>query len=657
MRNILMILLMSLLLISCQTEEVNEKSLPTEDMVITQHENVENDVEGESLVQVTEPEELQRIQVVVDALKIRQEATTDSEQVGTVFYGSVFEVLEKKKDINDDYWYRIQDGDQFGWIASWFCEATFTGLQSFDRGECYRLSLSNLYYQGSKLVKSDLVTGDVDVYIDSTRIEDDFILDSKGKHLVYTMQGGMKSPLYTIEVIGKDIYGLLYESPDSTLNAVDYVKFKVEVDKVESIILSYSDRLNIWYEILKDNKQLYLPVKFDDFEVMTSTYQVKVADKTFTFDRKSSLQDGLLNGQYVQFTGYENTIINLDNGHMYQTKFGYHFLDDNHLAVYPTSEYQLYGKAVGLGKVQVVDLSKDNEVVYEYDKLCTRLRSRDDDGKLLDELIIYSQSKNNWLYADNQEMIERGVFEKINGKWQLTSYPEDINEFVDREVTVYKDYSDRQIIGSYMVSELNLRNPSIIDIIDGQYVYWFEAWNGGEVVGYIYRPKYDYEKDNFFYWQDFSLVMNSGLLYTDEQVGDESLNRRFLLSILESQGYYTLEYSYEGNYIKVLDKDNETVFERIDSRMLDFDDQNRLFVLTIPYGPGYVGLEIIKIEEGQFIEEFKIEDPEIYVSDVKIISDQEISFTIEHNDAYPALLKYINGEWLIETDYEFKSFD
>lgn len=79
---------------------------------------------------VTEPEtepptmsiEVNWIKVKADALNVRKDAGVDFQRLTKVYDGQIYEVLNRKKDLEGVMWYQIKAADGIaGWVSSEFC--------------------------------------------------------------------------------------------------------------------------------------------------------------------------------------------------------------------------------------------------------------------------------------------------------------------------------------------------------------------------------------------------------------------------------------------------------------------------------------------------------------------------------------------------------
>lgn len=607
-------------------------------------------------------DEVKKAQIAVDALNVRENADIESEKIGSVFLGSVFEVLEEKT-VDSEVWYKISYEDGFGWIAGWFCDETDLDVVTFDRDECPRLNISKYYYMNDVIIYNSIKNKDYEIYLNDELVDSNINLTETGKHELHVKIGDKQSPNYEFSVVSSDTQ-MVFGAPsyDSEIIGV-----KMKSNKADRIYkagyLTQSDDLEFWAEVVVNDETGYIMI--GDKEV--ASYSV---DALYVLangkNTEFSVPNSLVTIEHVKDTYYQITIeerkwlVNLESGASVEVDRQMAFVGDDQVALFQYNfDFYLYAEH-GTYDFRIVDLSGQEQVSYEYDGKFAYVdgNKNEDTVDFTDSFVIGSYSTKPWYYVNTHAMEETVELKYTNDKWTLNVLESPLKYVTDEEIVVYSEFLNfDSVLGSYMVSECkDIQFMNAYDIIDNQYVLWFEVTLSDDTKSYAYRQRRSYEKDNHLATIEMSLVKDDGTLYHLETYYDYMQSSYYLEEGLEALDTYIIATFLDGKNSRIIPKDGTEEYGYYLTNILKIKDSDKRIIWESGYYDEYADLSIHRIEDNKLIEEYQMPVGDYSVVNLEIVSDELITFTIVRREKkYPSSLKFAEGEWQIDTTYEFKN--
>lgn len=635
-----------------ESEAVNEGN-----SIVTK--SVDNDTgENERLDETTE-RKTKKIQVVVDALNVRMDADIESEKIGSVFLGSVYEVIDEK-NLGSEIWYQVSYEDHFGWIAGWFCEETELEIMVFQRNECPKIAISNYYHIDDIIPFDSLKSDEYDVYLDDEKVISDIYLTETGRHILYIKTEGKQSPNYEFSVVGSDTY-MVYETTSFGSEIIGVqMKSKSKDRNYKAGYLTYTDDLELWVEVRMDDEIGYIMISDEDSSLYTLESLYVLAGKRsieFSVPNKPVFFEHL-NGNYYQINIEDRKwLVNIKSGANVEYDRQVAFIDDQ-VVLY---QYPFDFFALGKNEVydlKIVDLSETEHVVYEYDGKFAYIagNSNEDSIDFSGSFVMGSYSAEPWYYIDTQIMEETVELRLINDKWVMTVIESPLKDIKDEEVVVYSEFLNFDSeIGTYMVSECkSIEFMNTYDIINDQYALWFEVILSDGSKGYAHRPERTYERRGHLTTIEMHLVKEDGTTYYFEPFYDYMTGDWYLDKGLEKIDSYIITTLWEGSYSTILPKDGSEEMSYMDTKFIEMAD-NKVIIYQFGYYDEYTNFSIHRMEDKKLIEEYQMPEGWYSLGDLEIVNEGLITFTImEREDKYLSSLKHSDDGWQIETTYEFE---
>ncbi len=146
--------------------------------------------------------------ITANSVNIREDAGTEHDKVGTAQKGSVWTVLDSKRDSNGKTWYNISNGKLDGWVISTY--VSFDGKGSGEEGSAYRVLKVGSTGEDVKQLQQALK--DVDMY--SATISGHYGEKTKAAVAAYQKKIGLPSD----GIAGADTQAALFGELDYNLN-------------------------------------------------------------------------------------------------------------------------------------------------------------------------------------------------------------------------------------------------------------------------------------------------------------------------------------------------------------------------------------------------------------------------------------------------------
>jgi len=624
----------------------------------TSEETNSEEVNEAEEVKETEEEKL-RIQIAVDTLNVRSDAKVKSNKIGSVYHGSVYEVIDTKVNLEKETWYKIEFEDNTtGWIAGWFCQAS--GLESYTvgLGEIPIIEISSHYTLGSSLLKCDVLDGidGYDLYINNQLVENSYLFEKTGTYDVYIAKDGLQSAKYTLTVIGNNFYGFIHKTQDEQSPIIGVVvNYKEVKHQVNQILMIYNNDFEFWYEINLGDQVGYLnytskkPIIYNIEKVTIQT-----DNDVFEFLGSDLIPSkSLFMDKYLEVKGSDYILVNPENGNMIHSSSKIITLDDDSILIYsinPDYDYGLYD-------LQIIDLSSgDFRIEYEHNQPFEYIKksSYSNTNSYIDRpLKLGVRSIDGWHYADNITIDMICEIVKEDGDFQINILESPFINQSDKTLEVYSDFLNCETsIGTYKVSECeNIKFMRIYDIIDDDYALWFEVALYDGKTGYAYRKRWEYESSGIEESTSFEIVMSDQSL---QQFGGIIHWRDaiiYLESGMETLDNYILSSYFEGKGSKIINKDPD--IEEFHDENSDYyrTQDKRWFIKHDYYNSGsYFGIKIFDTQNDTLEEVFDVSSHDYSIRDLNIIDSDTITFflRVESNNL-PVTLHLVENEWVMET--------
>lgn len=667
-RKFILMIIVILFLIGCNDEITN---------VDLNYGSAEEEYIEENLT-IDEPSELEITQEIkthkaiisVEALNIRLQPSIDSDKIGSVFLGSVYDIqAEYYDDVNDELWYQIESVDgTLGWIAGWYCQKSDRDLIVYDRGECVSLGISP-YYELNRLPSLEKIKGDLKdmvIYLDGNPIEDDTAFEEVGEHELYgeyyREDIKHKTIPYTFTVLSSFVELVIYDDMDKSSDVIGYRQKKSDaLSSINCLWLFESDGLQAWYEIQVDSNMIgYIPY----FQIASSKdeiVKVKTDIGTLEYNCKySSFEEKLLNDKYIVLNYESKQVINPRNGKTFELPTDYVLIQDGSFAVSYVHKETFFMNEPEFFKLRLIDFESGNfDVLYEDDRdFAYVMNDRKIISSSLDDntFTIGYISNDSWYFLDNQIREMKIRFNYANEQWGVDFIDGNGIKKENEFITFYSDLNEMSLkLDGFQVSDCeSIKFTNIYDIIDDEYALWFEVELKDGRKGYTYRPFRSNESNHILTTRQFSLLRSDGSLETFGGELSILLWYYFLEDVFLKQGYYTVSTYYEGISTGHIPKDitKEIAYEA-DTSYYSIPNKSLILKHTSSYDGDYLKLSIVDLESESLESIYEVEYENAYISCIEVKDETKILLTIDdYENAYESLLQYKNGKWELITDYK-----
>ncbi|MCH4886548.1 hypothetical protein EZV73_03160 [Acidaminobacter sp. JC074] len=640
MKKIWIVCFIFLSLVACESNDagVNES--------VNEAVNEENVVE-ELIVEEEVEEALEKVKVDIEILNFRSQPSADSDKLGEVYQGCVYEVLKTKeveKGDKTEIWYLVKVGDEVGWIAGWYTVSTEETPKDFLVKDL-SYDFKDFYNVGDPL---DLPEDEsMAIVLNDAVIDENFVFTEAG--------------MYEAKLQYSDKLGRTTESEKIHIQVVDNLTFRIYKDYTKDVAEDRVVKLDeleftgsiivydgIWYECESLLYKGYIKPEHGLYP-LTEVTEVVVADAEKVLQEDYILQtDGNENCLHLENGFGGHTFIHIPSGEIVDWPYAYEFKNQNQLLLYmlPFHFHQVNKQETESFKLYELS-SEAFELLYETDDSFAYL-------EVLEDGTYRSGRISNDTWYSTNHAISHEIVDVVNvdGNWQLSVISTPIIK-EDKPFDLYSDMSKDNFIRSYKPSQVvKIESTDIYDIIDNELVMWFKVYIPDGGYAYAYRPRWAYERESILITKDFYLKLENGDTVKFEGAYDDFYLVRDLTDTFVLMNAYAVTSSYEGSYTQVLSrKSGEIIKDFSDTVIHSFPAGDKLLFEKWSYGGSYFKLELYDIEGNELSEVFVYESETASISSLDVIDDNLIEFIIEADESYPSSLKYLDGEWTVTTSY------
>lgn len=468
---------------------------------------------------------------------------------------------------------------------------------------------------------------------------------------------------YTLQVIAKDEEGNLYETDVIDLYA-DSDAFRctvregmdenTKVLKVFRLVSEFEDRIvrcslyyDGWsygylYHIKLDNGQI--GYSLDRLYMLENIRYLTIHSnndyhifENVNFNAYNS--DPIVQVEHLE--GGKISFVNMENGKMFDT----------------------YGSGTSIGKKYVVTSNQTDST--EYAEITFR------DAYTFETLAsiegyLYMYSRNfhaveggyefqleldayeYWPMYENNKLKVEAIFYVDDYRVELSS--EDIVEPFMTDISLYDQAGIYgSVIDTFNSDDIDeVKNLKLIDLRDGEIVYWYEIKTKDGKLGYAFRPRYNFEIESDLYHGDYAIVTHDEHLILDEIGVFDGQSNITITSELADYNFYEFSAMSNSRVKALLDYDSGTVYKS------NYSKYNDLMIMSLSEKERLDDYEseVFLYEDDRLT---KVTLQNAIAENFIWVDENFISFAIrDYQKSYLSILKKVDNNWVIESD--FKNF-
>lgn len=503
-----------------------------------------------------------------------------------------------------------------------------------------------------------------DFFLNRKEVGDTFNLETKKSYFMSAVAYDQLGNSYKSEEIS--FYDIKTLAPCQVFNDLSddgvvinsYMLLEDYEDKIIDYVISYENgEFTKYYRMQEEAQVGYVKDSIEEIEVhnnvtvKTPEGEITVEHVEVRFDKGNGYLNMLHEDDF-------NILVNMTTGSHLNYQGKYRLIEnetwqENFIAIIGKDSYDMKGIEIrDTDSLELITSLEDR--YYRYNTF----RSNEDAITFQ----MYGNKYDYWPASKNNSTSILASLIKYNDTYKIeVDDPYESKEPILENVALYRSSSSRSEVLERFSSKdiLKVENENIVEIIDGQLVYWFSI-NTKTNKGYAYRSAFDFEEILVASSDDYILVDKNGKRYNISDIieyryNDIEFNDDFVTSNIFS--YKKLNSYDQSTYYIDLDHYTTIKYEKATNKktgetIISFFDQEEYGVSNSSEVKFYHDSD--DTSEGHTM--FKFKRSEAY--DFIWIDENTISCFIRSNRYHlnyivtPSVFKKIDGKWMLESEIE-----